>query len=151
MIRRPPRATRTDTLFPYTTLFRSQVLTRVLSARVLAPGRAQLRTPGEYPELRCPFAVPVIVRDESSFDLDREGADGSGPTAILDRRECTDDGHRSCPPSSWWMMDRSSRWPGDAPVAALMWRRVSCRRKACPSAPWPIGRASCRERVCQYV
>src|SRR3546814_18370462 len=26
MIRRPPRSTRTDTLFPYTTLFRSQVL-----------------------------------------------------------------------------------------------------------------------------
>src|SRR3546814_5683323 len=25
MIRRPPRSTRTDTLFPYTTLFRSQV------------------------------------------------------------------------------------------------------------------------------
>src|SRR3546814_3028148 len=28
MIRRPPRSTRTDTLFPYTTLFRSDVLTR---------------------------------------------------------------------------------------------------------------------------
>src|SRR3546814_17864221 len=27
MIRRPPRSTRTDTLFPYTTLFRSQKLT----------------------------------------------------------------------------------------------------------------------------
>src|SRR3546814_3625202 len=27
MIRRPPRSTRTDTLFPYTTLFRSTVLT----------------------------------------------------------------------------------------------------------------------------
>src|SRR3546814_13221215 len=26
MIRRPPRSTRTDTLFPYTTLFRSQVI-----------------------------------------------------------------------------------------------------------------------------
>src|SRR3546814_11324880 len=26
MIRRPPRSTRTDTLFPYTTLFRSDVL-----------------------------------------------------------------------------------------------------------------------------
>src|SRR3546814_19254767 len=26
MIRRPPRSTRTDTLFPYTTLFRSQAL-----------------------------------------------------------------------------------------------------------------------------
>src|SRR3546814_12956193 len=27
MIRRPPRSTRTDTLFPYTTLFRSQPIT----------------------------------------------------------------------------------------------------------------------------
>src|SRR3546814_399449 len=27
MIRRPPRSTRTDTLFPYTTLFRSRALT----------------------------------------------------------------------------------------------------------------------------
>src|SRR3546814_10986711 len=29
MIRRPPRSTRTDTLFPYTTLFRSGVLVEV--------------------------------------------------------------------------------------------------------------------------
>src|SRR3546814_12114001 len=29
MIRRPPRSTRTDTLFPYTTLFRSSILPRV--------------------------------------------------------------------------------------------------------------------------
>src|SRR3546814_8962205 len=28
MIRRPPRSTRTDTLFPYTTLFRSRVVAR---------------------------------------------------------------------------------------------------------------------------
>src|SRR3546814_2981113 len=28
MIRRPPRSTRTDTLFPYTTLFRSYLLTQ---------------------------------------------------------------------------------------------------------------------------
>src|SRR3546814_10781259 len=28
MIRRPPRSTRTDTLFPYTTLFRSRLLRR---------------------------------------------------------------------------------------------------------------------------
>src|SRR3546814_5017938 len=33
MIRRPPRSTRTDTLFPYTTLFRS------LGARLLSPAR----------------------------------------------------------------------------------------------------------------
>src|SRR3546814_15537913 len=40
MIRRPPRSTRTDTLFPYTTLFRSEYLTDEhfgeLAARVLA-------------------------------------------------------------------------------------------------------------------
>src|SRR3546814_8292767 len=30
MIRRPPRSTRTDTLFPYTTLFRSQIFNVVL-------------------------------------------------------------------------------------------------------------------------
>src|SRR3546814_4537048 len=29
MIRRPPRSTRTDTLFPYTTLFRSRLVRRV--------------------------------------------------------------------------------------------------------------------------
>src|SRR3546814_10288641 len=31
MIRRPPRSTRTDTLFPYTTLFRSVVVERALA------------------------------------------------------------------------------------------------------------------------
>src|SRR3546814_5747773 len=34
MIRRPPRSTRTDTLFPYTTLFRSD--RRVVAARAAA-------------------------------------------------------------------------------------------------------------------
>src|SRR3546814_20491307 len=35
MIRRPPRSTRTDTLFPYTTLFRSTVVCqRAVAARV---------------------------------------------------------------------------------------------------------------------
>src|SRR3546814_17377117 len=33
MIRRPPRSTRTDTLFPYTTLFRSAFAARILLAR----------------------------------------------------------------------------------------------------------------------
>src|SRR3546814_8104771 len=32
MIRRPPRSTRTDTLFPYTTLFRSQLMTETNQA-----------------------------------------------------------------------------------------------------------------------
>src|SRR3546814_21005331 len=44
MIRRPPRSTRTDTLFPYTTLFRSQLplwlAHRALSRRAARLGRA---------------------------------------------------------------------------------------------------------------
>src|SRR3546814_4804261 len=40
MIRRPPRSTRTDTLFPYTTLFRSQC--RALSDEVVRAFRARI-------------------------------------------------------------------------------------------------------------
>src|SRR3546814_10492886 len=39
MIRRPPRSTRTDTLFPYTTLFRSHAA----GGRVVAVGTTSLR------------------------------------------------------------------------------------------------------------
>src|SRR3546814_5174685 len=46
MIRRPPRSTRTDTLFPYTTLFRSPDEFRVVS-------RAPLTLPPDY-NLRPP-------------------------------------------------------------------------------------------------
>src|SRR3546814_15331568 len=35
MIRRPPRSTRTDTLFPYTTLFRSPVRGAVAARRIM--------------------------------------------------------------------------------------------------------------------
>src|SRR3546814_2454591 len=37
MIRRPPRSTRTDTLFPYTTLFRSQLSPRPAVNKKLTP------------------------------------------------------------------------------------------------------------------
>src|SRR3546814_13646848 len=37
MIRRPPRSTRTDTLFPYTTLFRSRCREDGVDAMVLVP------------------------------------------------------------------------------------------------------------------
>src|SRR3546814_5419841 len=42
MIRRPPRSTRTDTLFPYTTLFRSP--RRADTGRVRSARRARHRT-----------------------------------------------------------------------------------------------------------
>src|SRR3546814_3393994 len=45
MIRRPPRSTRTDTLFPYTTLFRSRdqcIAVRLLLRCLLAVGQCRL-------------------------------------------------------------------------------------------------------------
>src|SRR3546814_17306544 len=52
MIRRPPRSTRTDTLFPYTTLFRSQVAgiavadpeAAVANTRAWATAKQQIET-----------------------------------------------------------------------------------------------------------
>src|SRR3546814_5923154 len=46
MIRRPPRSTLTDTLFPYTTLFRSLPKSRFPSAR---PRRTAMKSPGPKP------------------------------------------------------------------------------------------------------
>src|SRR3546814_2895650 len=42
MIRRPPRSTRTDTLFPYTTLFRSPGPPHVRAVAPAGPGRDHL-------------------------------------------------------------------------------------------------------------
>src|SRR3546814_4799344 len=38
MIRRPPRSTRTDTLFPYTTLFRTDIVARDTTTNTQLPG-----------------------------------------------------------------------------------------------------------------
>src|SRR3546814_13906506 len=44
MIRRPPRSTRTDTLFPYTTLFRSPEHQRFVHSGPLVLGAAPLKS-----------------------------------------------------------------------------------------------------------
>src|SRR3546814_5012296 len=46
MIRRPPRSTRTDTLFPYTTLFRSTLEERLRMMTEKSNGARALRTYG---------------------------------------------------------------------------------------------------------
>src|SRR3546814_15995418 len=56
MIRRPPRSTRTDTLFPYTTLFRSG-----RSAHAPRPGR---RRPAA--NRRCGFPVPRTTEAQAA-------------------------------------------------------------------------------------
>src|SRR3546814_4458039 len=52
MIRQPPRSTRTDTLFPYTTLFRSQTLLEAVAVavdqRMMRPGDRRARTEQDH-------------------------------------------------------------------------------------------------------
>src|SRR3546814_3066057 len=66
MIRRPPRATRTDTLFPYTTLFRSRDwLARQIEDATSTPGEMQLsigEIAGALPQRLV--ARNVVVRSE---------------------------------------------------------------------------------------
>src|SRR3546814_5579654 len=61
MIRRPPRSTRTDTLFPYTTLFRSGRDRRTRPVRARRARLAQLR-----PHLRPRHRVCAGIRHAQS-------------------------------------------------------------------------------------
>src|SRR3546814_8812392 len=51
MIRRPPRSTRTDTLFPYTTLFRSELTGHDIFSSLLALGHGRETIQGLAPAL----------------------------------------------------------------------------------------------------
>src|SRR3546814_15229079 len=115
MIRRPPRSTRTDTLFPYTTLFRSPPCTKrhlCLVSLTLFYGMAR-------PSRRHRVMVLVCLRGRSEpMTIVTLGIDlGKNLNSIVG-------------------LDVEGR--------VVLRRRV--RR-----ATLEIGRASCRERVCQYV
>src|SRR3546814_16920886 len=92
MIRRPPRSTRTDTLFPYTTLFRSaaQVLNETQSAeapRIVLRTRIgrQLLLAAHQAKLAIVVSVldngpgvPVALRDKLFHPLVNGRASGTG-------------------------------------------------------------------------
>src|SRR3546814_15207774 len=67
MIRRPPRSTRTDTLFPYTTLFRS-VFARNLKDLLLAAPAGARATMGLDPGIRTGVKVAVVDRTGKLVD-----------------------------------------------------------------------------------
>src|SRR3546814_1765676 len=69
MIRRPPRSTRTDTLFPYTTLFRSNAVARLPNA------------------VACLAASSgVFLGGDWHFDMVRPGVALYGVAPLADRR-----------------------------------------------------------------
>src|SRR3546814_7888205 len=63
MIRRPPRSTRTDTLFPYTTLFRSAAILEQ-PGQGLVIGEIELADPGPHEVLIDTRACGMCHRSE---------------------------------------------------------------------------------------
>src|SRR3546814_5917522 len=65
MIRRPPRSTRTDTLFPYTTLFRSSSMARaemeIIEIGAVMVERATLRALDEFQAFVRPVRHPHLT------------------------------------------------------------------------------------------
>src|SRR3546814_7881136 len=106
-IRRPPRSTRTDTLFPYTTLFRSDpavVEARAARLRAVAPALAE--------KVRRVFAS-VAEREPADVDASLyDGFIGDG-----DKRRCTD--VRATPPEALGSRDFGFQ---DARLPELLFR-----------------------------
>src|SRR3546814_13034021 len=89
MIRRPPRSTRTDTLFPYTTLFRADrsaaarldVCARARGA-VCAPARALQR---QYRRVRATAQIGRLP-DRRARPRRRRAGDAADVSVVLDLR-----------------------------------------------------------------
>src|SRR3546814_17019956 len=133
MIRRPPRSTRTDTLFPYTTLFRSERLRfdyqKTLAARL---GYADDdRNLGVEQMMQVFYRAAAIVRRVNDRLLQRfeEHFDGTATPEPLDARFELRRGYLAA---------RDQDWPhGDAAQVFELFATS-------------LGSASGRERVCQY-
>src|SRR3546814_18576752 len=108
MLRRPPRSTCTDTLFPYTTLFRSG------SGRRDEERAAEI----EITDTLLLKDIPCTLRDRAG---DQHGDSLASPVHLVE------------------IVPQLPDLPADVPGKELALRFDQ------------IGRASCRERVCQYV
>src|SRR3546814_15552691 len=138
MIRRPPRSTRTDTLFPYTTLFRSQ------RVQFLPPKPFSKRA--KTPSKQKPDKVFVRLTSASDGVQDASLAFDGPPKRrkpiVFVYRPFWDLHHGVI--STYFCLPRV---PGDAAGVARYGYATLPNAEVYPT----IGRASCRERVCRYV
>src|SRR3546814_16320918 len=148
MIRRPPRSTRTDTLFPYTTLFRSKLYGATgdasgkpflsSGARTLSPGQLRFHTD------RCDVVGLLCVRQALEGGVSKLASSATVYTEILARRP---DLHALlCKPIP---RSRFGEEAGGEPVAYDLpifgVRDGQLPRHFSLTYP-PIGRAPCREK-----
>src|SRR3546814_6296916 len=168
MIRRPPRSTRTDTLFPYTTLFRSLVASLAAFALALqiatasaAPDGAPVDASGNEKE----DAGWTLYFDNDTLTPVQRDEDYTGGIAVtLAGRRAKDSWLSLDGPLGWLdrlLLDDASNGTfqlHSIQVGALAFtpgniKQAEVREGDRPYASllYEIGRASCRERVCQYV
>src|SRR3546814_7602665 len=110
MIRRPPRSTRTDTLFPYTTLFRSVRQRQQIS--LAAFGRRAPPEAGKAPPRRRDRAIHIVgiaIRDrrqrlfgEGTFGRDRRARARRARRAVDERPPVERDPFRPFVPVGGW-------------------------------------------------
>src|SRR3546814_4386764 len=92
MIRRPPRSTRTDTLVPYTTLFRSFDL--AILGKDAPPGGGQRATAAQQRLFAAPF-VEGPERRARQMMRDRHRRDERRDLGAIERHDLADFGGRS--------------------------------------------------------
>src|SRR3546814_17735930 len=107
MIRRPPRSTRTDTLFPYTTLFRSELEPRHATGRRELDGCGARSAPEEHPDAGAPrhlaaHGAATLYRggarrlDGQAARHDPAGRGGAAAPALADRKGVVQGQRVSC-------------------------------------------------------
>src|SRR3546814_3616737 len=69
MIRRPPRSTRTDTLFPYTTLFRSFTQSSVMAGVRAISGNLGLVRALHFPRASLPISFSLQQLQQLLFSM----------------------------------------------------------------------------------
>src|SRR3546814_20999891 len=134
MIRRPPRSTRTDTLFPYTTLFRSLIYHLIERKGAALAGAIDVgernRRSRKFGCIRavtvagCAMAARTIL-GEKGRSTGKVGHSGWSERDRIGFEQIAGETMGKIGNLAWWAFGGNDRLK--------------------------IGRASCRERVCQYV
>src|SRR3546814_1334382 len=107
MIRRPPRSTRTDTLFPYTTLFRSMTDAALLMRLLADTAEGNQRAFRELYEATSSHLFGVLVR-------------------ILNRRDWAEEALQDCYLKVWQKAEQYAPEKG----APLTWMMTIARYRA---------------------
>src|SRR3546814_12726268 len=85
MIRRPPRSTRTDTLFPYTTLFRSAAPERHGRIEADIDAGDEVRRIADKPGILLVVRGPGLTGHRAVFDVDLAGGSAAADDAFHHR------------------------------------------------------------------